>query len=73
MRARELLGKEVIDSAARVIGPVRDLEIDAQKWTVGAIIVKAGFIKKITVQSSDIDKVGDKVFLKVTLDKIRRA
>ncbi len=73
MRARELLGMEVIDSAARIVGTVRDLDIDTQKWTLNAIIIRAGFIRRKTVPASDIDKVGDKVFLKVTADKIRRA
>lgn len=73
MKSREMIGKEVIDADARIIGPVNDLDIDVKKWAVTAIIVKTGFIKKLAIQTSDIDKVGDKVVLRVTLDKIQKA
>ena len=70
MKARELSGKEVIDSDARIVGYVKDIEFDEKKWTVSAIIIKSGFIKKRNIQTSDIDKIGDKVVLKVSGDKI---
>jgi sporulation protein YlmC with PRC-barrel domain len=72
MNSKELIGKEVIDSEARAIGNVKDVEIDLKKWTVSAIVVKTGFIRKRTIQTSDVDKVGDKVVLKVTIDRIQR-
>ncbi|MGA9049076.1 MAG: PRC-barrel domain-containing protein [Dehalococcoidia bacterium] len=73
MRSRELIGKEVIDANAKIIGPVRDVELDLKKWTVTALIVRAGFIKKLTILTTDIDKIGDKVMLKVAVDKIQKA
>ena len=73
MRSKELIGKEVIDADAKIIGPVRDVELDVKKWTVTAVIVRAGFIKKLTILTDDIDKIGDKVMLKVAADKIRKA
>jgi len=73
MRSRELIGKEVIDANAKIIGPVRDVELDLKKWTVTAVIVRAGFIKKLTILTDDIDKIGDKVMLKVAVDKIKKA
>ncbi len=73
MKTNELIGKEVMDSEAKVIGYVKDIEIDLKKWSVTGLVVKTGFIKRFTVQTGDIDKIGDKVILKVTLDKVRRA
>ncbi len=73
MRSRELIGKEVIDANAKIIGPVKDVELDLKKWTVTAVIVRAGFIKRLTILADDIDKIGDKVVLKVAVDKIRKA
>jgi sporulation protein YlmC with PRC-barrel domain len=73
MRSRELIGKEVIDANAKIIGPVRDVEIDLKKWAVTAVIVKAGFIKRLTILTDDIDKIGDKVVLKIAVDKIKKA
>ncbi|MCX6002103.1 MAG: PRC-barrel domain-containing protein [Chloroflexi bacterium] len=72
MKSREIIGKEVIDAEARIIGPVQDLEIDLTKWTVTGIIVKKGFMKKISIAAGNVDKVGDKVVLKVALDKIQK-
>lgn len=73
MNSNELIGKEVIDAGAKVIGPVRGFSIDLKKWTVTGLIVKTGFIRKTTILTGDIDKIGDKVILKVTIDKIQKA
>ena len=72
MKSREIIGKEVIDVEAKIIGTVQDLEIDLTKWTVTGIIVKRGFMRKITISAGNIDKVGDKVVLKVASDKIQK-
>jgi len=73
MKMKELIGKEVMDSEAKVVGYVKDVEVDLKKWDITGLVVKTGFIKRLTVLKADIDKVGDKVVLKVTLDKIRKA
>ena len=73
MKSSELIGKEVIDAGAKIVGPVKGLDIDKKKWTVNGIIVKTGFIKKLLIHTGDIDRVGDKVILKVTADKIQKA
>lgn len=72
MNAKELMGKEVLDSEAKVLGNVKDLDIDLKKWAVTGIIVKMGFLRKRIILTTDIDKIGDRVFLKVTSDKIQR-
>ena len=72
MKSNELVGKEVIDAGAHVIGNVKAIDIDLKKWSVTGIIVKTGFIKKLLITTSDIDKVGDKVVLKVTVDQIQK-
>ena len=73
MKCRELMGKEVIDAEAKMIGYVKDLDVDLKKWNVIGIVVKTGVIKKTFVLVSDIDKVGDKVILKVPFGKIQKA
>lgn len=73
MRSREIVGKEVIDAGARIIGRVKDIEIDLVKWNVTGIIITTGFMRARTVLTGDIDKVGDKVVLKVVSDKIHKA
>jgi sporulation protein YlmC with PRC-barrel domain len=73
MRSREIIGKEVIDAGARIVGRVKDVDIDPVKWNVTGIVIATGFMRTRTLLTGDIDKVGDKVVLKVTIDKIRKA
>lgn len=73
MKSRELIGKEVIDAAARNVGKVKEIEIDQLKWNVTGIIVSTGFMRSRTVTPGDIDKVGDKIVLKVASDKVQKA
>ena len=72
MKSREIIGKEVIDAEARRVGTVQELEIDVIKWTVTGIIVKKGFLRKVTIAAGTVDKVGDKVVLKAAFDKIQK-
>ena len=72
MKSREIIGKEVIDSEAKIIGRVQDLEIDLTKWTVSGITITKGFMRKTTIAAGNIDKVGDKVVLKASMDKIHK-
>jgi sporulation protein YlmC with PRC-barrel domain len=71
MKAKELFGKEVIDVNARVVGKITDMEIDIGKGSIRCILVKSGFTKKVSIAPGDIDKIGDKVVLKVAKEKIR--
>ncbi len=71
MKASNLFGLEVIDSDARSVGTVHDLELDEKNWTVTTLIIKTGFIKKVMVSTQAIDKIGDKVVLKIASAKIQ--
>jgi sporulation protein YlmC with PRC-barrel domain len=73
MKAKELLGKEVIDVDAKVVGKVVDIDLDIGKATILDISVKTGFTKKMSISPRDIDKIGDKVLLKVAKDKMKKA
>ncbi len=73
MKIKELIGKEVIDAEAKVLGVVKDVEVDVKKWMINSIVVKTGFVRKSIILTDDIDKVGDKVVLKVTGNKIQKA
>lgn len=73
MRAKELFGKEIIDFNAKVVGKVADIDLDISKAKVLRILVKSGFTKKFSILPADVDKIGDKVVLKVAKDKIKKA
>jgi sporulation protein YlmC with PRC-barrel domain len=65
MKAKELIGKEVIDAKAKRVGKVSDLDIDITKGIVLHVDVKAGLTKTHAINLDMIQVVGDKVILKV--------
>jgi sporulation protein YlmC with PRC-barrel domain len=73
MKAKELFGKEVIDVNAKVVGKIADMEIDVKKASIPRILIKSGLTKKVSILPGDIDKIGDKVVLKIAKDKVRKA
>ena len=73
MKAKELSGKEVIDVHAESVGKVVDIELDISKAKMIGILVKTGLTKKVLVLPTDVDRIGDKVLLKIAKDKIKKA
>ena len=73
MRAKELFGKEVIDVNAKVVGKIVDINLDIANASVRDIVVKTGFTKTVSIKLQDIDKIGDKVVLKVAGEKAPKA
>ena len=70
MRISELLKKGVFDKNANTVGKVADFDVEIPSWTISNIIVKSGIIKKLTIGIDKIDKIGDKVFLKVNKEEL---
>lgn len=68
----EIVGKEVLDSSAVIIGKVRDVEMNIETNEIQAFIVSKGGIseglglsKGETIVPCDmVSKVGDKILLK---------
>jgi len=71
MKTSELFGKEVLDANANRVGKVADIEFDLSQGVVNNLIVKAGFTKKLTIPLSSIDKMGDKIILKVKQEELK--
>lgn len=65
MKAKDFIGKEVLDSAANRVGKVADIEVEIMEGVVNNVIVKAGLAKKYVIDLDQIDRIGDKVILKV--------
>jgi sporulation protein YlmC with PRC-barrel domain len=70
MFINKILGKGVLDRNANVVGKVDDFEIDVESWTITKFVVRLGFIKRVSVGMDKIDKVGDKVILKITKEEL---
>ncbi len=70
----DIIGKEILDNQANIVGKVKDIEIDTASNKIDFIIAtKSGFNKRIgTPQVEEkipfemISRVGDKIILKDT-------
>jgi sporulation protein YlmC with PRC-barrel domain len=73
MRTSEIIGKGVLDINANSLGRVVDIEVSLPQWTINHIVVRMSIMKKLTIGIDKIDKIGDKVILKVTRDELEKA
>ena len=65
MNTNELFGKEVLDSSANKIGKVVDLDFDMQTGMIDHVVLKAGLTKKYAISLEKIEKIGDRMILKI--------
>jgi sporulation protein YlmC with PRC-barrel domain len=70
VHTNELFGKEVLDSNANLVGKVADIDVDMQHGTVNHIVIKTGLTKKLVIPLNKINKIGDRVTLKVPQDEL---
>ncbi len=73
MNTSELLGKQVMDKNGNNVGKVVDIDINLPQWTVNHMMLKIGMIKKLSIGIDIIDKVGDKIILKITRDELGKS
>ncbi len=77
MRLKKMIGKEVLDNSATVMGKIKDLELDTSSNTIESIIVsKGGFTESVGISKNEIivpyemvKRVGDKIILKKAIDE----
>ena len=72
MHTSELLGKQVLDKNGNSVGKVVDIDINLPQWTVNHMMMKIGMIKKVPIGIDIIEKVGDKIILKITRDELKK-
>ncbi|MDI6702746.1 PRC-barrel domain-containing protein [Methanothermobacter wolfeii] len=68
----DIVGKEVLDSAATVIGKVKDVEVDIESQTIEALVLgKGGISEGLGISKGEtivpyemVKKIGDKILLK---------
>jgi sporulation protein YlmC with PRC-barrel domain len=73
MKAKDLIGKQVIDADVRVVGRVVDVDLDVSSASIRNLIIKSSWTKRYQISPQEIEKVGDKIILKITKDKIQKA
>ena len=69
MKAKELLGKEVLDAHGNRIGKVADIDLDMSHGAINHVAVKSGLTKKYDIKVDEIATIGDKIILKASKDK----
>ena len=72
MKIQDLIGREVLDSDAKTIGKVIDLDFDMHQGVITRIIVKAGALKQYEIAFEEITAIGDRVILKVSESQLKR-
>jgi len=73
----EIIGKEVLDSSAIVIGKVKDVEIDFEtKTLISFVLGKGGISEGLGLSKGEtivpyemINKIGDKILLKTVQEE----
>jgi sporulation protein YlmC with PRC-barrel domain len=72
MNVKKLLGREVLDANAKMIGKVCDIEFDIDQGVISNVVVKAGMIRKYNVKFDNIAKMGDRIVLRVSEEELKR-
>ncbi len=72
MNVKKLLGREVLDANAKMIGKVCDIESDIDQGVISNVVVKAAMIRKYNVKFDNIAKMGDKIVLRVSEEELKR-
>lgn len=75
--AEQIIGKEVLDSSATVIGKVKDIEVNLGTKKIEAIVVgKGGLSESIGISREEntipydmVKQIGDKILLKEHIDE----
>ena len=66
---KDIVGKQVIDSEANILGNVKELSFDLETRDIGlTITTKNG--KEVNVSSRDMSSIGDVILLKRTLSEV---
>ena len=73
----EIIGKEVLDSSAVVIGKVKDVEVDFETKTLESFILgKGGISEGLGISKGEtivpynmVKRIGDKILLKSGIDE----
>lgn len=74
MKVSEFLGKRVLDTNAKEIGKVSDVDLMPKEGTIDSITISTGDIlrnKNFEIKPSDISQVGDYVLLNLELSNIK--
>ena len=72
VNTKELINKEVLDSNAEKVGQVVDIDFDLREGVLNHIVVQTGVFKRQTIYIDTIDKIGDRLVLKITKHDLKQ-
>ena len=75
--AEDIIGKEVLDSSATIIGKVKDIEVNLGTRKIEAIVIgQGGISESIGISKEEnvipydmVKQIGDKILLKENIDE----
>jgi sporulation protein YlmC with PRC-barrel domain len=70
MLISNIMRKEVLDKNANKIGLVVDIDYNFPAWAINYLVVRMDILKKIKIGVEKIDKIGDKVIMRVSKDEL---
>ena len=72
MYTDKLFGKEFLDIDANRIGKIVDIDVELLTGSVDHLLVKAGLTTKYKISPGEIDKIGDRLILKIRADQLKK-
>lgn len=74
----KIIGKEILDSSAMIIGRVKDVEVNAETNEIEALIISKGGISEslglsgneIIIPMGRVKEIGDKILLKIDMEYV---
>jgi sporulation protein YlmC with PRC-barrel domain len=65
MLLSEITRKEVLDVNANRVGNISDVDLNVAQGTIYNFMIKIGTFKRVPITPDKIDRIGEKVILKV--------
>lgn len=66
----DLIKKEVLDVKANKVGNIVDVDVNVPQGTIAHFVLRMGVFKRVPLAPDRIEKIGEKVILKITKDEV---
>jgi sporulation protein YlmC with PRC-barrel domain len=73
MLISEITKKEVLDVNANKVGTLVDADVNVTQGTINYYVLRIGVRKTVPVIPDQVDRIGEKVLLKVSKETIEQA
>ncbi len=72
MLLSEITRKEVLDVNANRVGNISDVDLNVAQGTISHFMIKIGTFKRVPITPDKIDRIGEKVILKVPKAEVEK-